>query len=705
MANRRGRLAAAAMVAVLSLCGVIPASASATQGEIPYESYTYWTGVSSGRKVVYSRPQYETDRVLDAATIGVAGFEKLSDVCTGDGRIYLLDASSRIVVLDGEYRLEREIGPLTQEDGGSLSYDGARSLYVHTDGRIFICDTENGRVLCAGPDGGLRGIYTLPDSLLIPEGFQFRPLRAAVDSRGYLYVLSDGSYYGALLYDPAGEFVGFYGANSVKASLSSTLKNIWNRIFINNTKKGASVLALPDCFVDIVIDGRDFVYTATGFTDVKRRTGQIKKFSPGSGGNILDSEEVNFSDDALNYTYRDGKIFTQDVLGVAVDDDGFLYCLDSSFGRVFVYDRDCRMLTAFGGGMGSGTQKGTFQAASSIALHGSSVLVGDSQKNTVTVFRSTAYGQKVRELLTLTLDGKYQEAKTGWQEVLAQDRQFQPAYWGLARAYLAEGDYRQAMDTARNGYDRETYSLAFELARQDFVGRYFWLLFPAALLLAGGLAALLLVTMRRRVVLVKNRQMQLMLTVLIHPADTFDEIKEKRQGSLLLCAVLLALYYVLSVLQVLAGGFIFTMYDPASFNSLWVLARSVGLVLLWVAGNWMVCTLMQGKGRLKEILIVTCYSLTPLIIGQALSLLLTNVLLSSEGEILGIVKAVALLYTLLLLTVGTIRIHEFSMRRFLGTTLLTLLGMAAIVFLLIMIGLLLQQFVGFVLTVGMELFM
>lgn len=704
MAKRGKRLAVIAIALLLS--STFSVSAANTVGEIPFESYTYWTGISEGRKAVYCRPQYEVDQVLDAGEIGVGDFEALNDVCTDkSGAIYLLDSASRIIVLDKEYRLIREIGPLLCNDGEELMYEGARGLYVHTDGRIFICDTENQRVLCAEPDGSLQNIYTLPDSSLIPEEFQFQPLRAAMDSYGYLYVLSDGSYYGAMLYDPAGDFVGFYGANQVEASIGSVLKNIWNRIFINNEKKGNSLRALPDCFVDIVVDNKGFVYTATGFTDVTRRTGQIQKFSPGGGGNILNSEEVNFSDDALNYTYQDGKIFTQDILGVAVDDEGFIYCLDSSFGRVFLYDRNCRMLTAFGGGMGSGTQEGTFQMASSIALNDDSVLVGDSRRNTLTIFRPTAYGEKVRGLLELTLDGKYQEAKVGWEEVLKQDKNFQPAYRGVARAYLADGDYRQAMDMARQGYDRETYSLAFELARRDFTGRYFWILFPAALVLIGGITVLLLVTMRRKVVLVKNRKLHLMFATLVHPVNSFDEIKEKRQGSVFLCVGVLGLYYVLSILQVLAGGFIFTIYDPASFNSLWVLARSVGLVLLWVVGNWMVCTLLQGKGRFKEILVVTCYSLIPLILGQMLTLLLTNVLLQSEGDILGIVKAIALLYTLILLTVGMIRIHEYSMRRFLGTTLLVLLGMAAIVFLLIMVGLLLQQLVGFILTVGMELFM
>ena len=94
--------------------------------------------------------------------------------------------------------------------------------------------------------------------------------------------------------------------------------------------------------------------------------------------------------------------------------------------------------------------------ASSIALREGDVLIGDSLNNTLTVFRVNGFGEQVQELTDLTLGGNYLEAKAGWQEVMQQDRSLQAAYRGLARAYLTEGDYRQAMTVAKDGYDRAT---------------------------------------------------------------------------------------------------------------------------------------------------------------------------------------------------------------------------------------------------------
>ena len=52
---------------------------------------------------------------------------------------------------------------------------------------------------------------------------------------------------------------------------------------------------------------------------------------------------------------------------------------------------------------------------------------------------------------------------------------------------------------------------------------------------------------------------------------------------------------------------------------------------------------------------------------------------------------------------GLIKIHDFSMARLIGTSVLSLAGVAAIVFLGITIVILVQQFGGFITTVVSEI--
>ncbi len=697
MANRTARFIITLSVVLCLLIGVwVPASA-----EIPYESYTYWSDVDSGRKAVYNKSMYDVYSVIDASSLGVEKLEAINDMCTDRNQnTYILDNQSRIIVVDKNYNLLSEIKEVSGEN-----YAGAKGIYVHSDNTLYICDTQNHRVLHTDINGELINIIGLPDSPLIPDDFEYLPVKLVVDSSGYIYMLSDGSYYGALLYDPEYNFLGFYGPNKIKGGIAGAIATIRDRIFANSVKKSGSTRALPYCFVDIVIDSEDFVYTATGYTDETDTVGQIRKLSPGKGNNILSSDDVNFADEDINYTYKDGKPFTQDILSVAVDENNLIYALDSSYGRVLMYNSDCRMITAFGGGMGYGSQDGTFQGACAIALCSDDILVADSLKNTVTVFRTNAYGEKVKQLLALTLAGKHTEAKDGWQEVLRTDSNLQIAYSGLAKAYYKEGNYKQAMSIAKKGYDRETYGLAYESYRQNLIRENFAIIFIAIIVIIVAVAVLLIVSMRKKLAIVKNKELSLMLTTMIHPSRNFTEIEEKNRGSVGLGILLLAVYYVVTVLQDLMGGFLFTQYDPGSYNSLWVLVRSVGIVVLWVVSNWMICTLMGGRGKIRQIAIVTCYSLMPLIVSGLIRLVLTNVLLPAEASFLGIIDTVAIIYTLLMITMSHIKIHDFSMPRFLGTSALSVACMAVIVFLIALIIILIQQLGGFIVTVIMELMM
>jgi hypothetical protein len=262
------------------------------------------------------------------------------------------------------------------------------------------------------------------------------------------------------------------------------------------------------------------------------------------------------------------------------------------------------------------------------------------------------------------------------------------------------------MDLALEGYDRDTYALAYEYHRQELVSKYFTLMFVAVIVIAVAIAAVVIFRKKKGVVSVsKDSETKLALRAILHPGLTFEEIKDKNRGSVRVALVILLLFYASAVVQVLWGGFLFTAYDPGEFNSLWVLVQSAGLVALWVIANWLVTTLAGGKGKLKEIFVVTCYSLTPIIIQRVIYIILTNFLLPTEGSFLEIISVVALIYTGLILTIGMMRIHDFTVTRFVGTTLLTIVGMAAIVFLMILVGILLQQLGGFVTTVIVELLM
>jgi len=686
------------LIALLTAFQALPVFAY--DGEIPYTSYTYWE--SDGFTAVSAKAAYKTKTVLTAERIGVEDFAEIADVCTDEaGNIYILDGkSSRIIILNSDYGVRGLISSVLNGEE-KLKFENAKGIYVDKSGKIYIADTEHARVLVCDRDGECLNIITLPESKLIPDGFNYRPIKVTADSRGYVYVLSDGSYYGAILYSPKGEFYGFYGANSVEASVFTAISAVWDKLTSNNAKRAGKASRLPYQFTDLYADNSDFIYTATGKIPGSSQKSQIKRLSPG-GKNILDSSDVVFGDKETA-SFK-GEKRTQNISGLAVDGDGYIYCYDEASGKIFMYDGECYMMTAFGGG-GDGIQNGTFRqiAALDILDNGKKIIVADGLKLTLTVFGETDYGRELKEARRLTLDGDYTLSKTVWESILKEDSNCQLAYIGLSKAALADKDYRAAADYAKAGLDRELYSKAFNYNRKAFLKNNFNILMPVILLTVAAIVAVCIIIKKKKIVIVKSPKIRFALSAPFHPANVFSEVKAKNAGSVYVGVAIIALYYITSVLKATASGFLFRSSDN-SFNSALVLVQTVGFVLLWTLANWAVATLLGGIGKLKEIFTVICYSIIPMVFGNAVYILFSYMLNADEGEFLIIFVTAMQLYSVLMVVIGSVIIHDVGIGRFLLITLLTLIGIVIIVFLFVLIVIFFQQAAAFAATLWREIF-
>ena len=676
---------------------------SAQSNEVPYQSYTYWVDYNTSEKMpVYSKPMYKTDLIVSAVILGADENSKLNDVAVdSNGKTYVLDSgNSRIYILDTTYKLISTLKDISF-DGQTLTFTDAQGIYVDRNGIVYVCDTENARVICLDTNGNVKDMLTLPESELIPTEFKYRPVKVAVDSKGYTYIASEGSYYGAILYSPEMEFLGFFGANTVKATPLDVLSNIWKRLTSNDIKRAADEISLPYAFTDIVVGTDDFVYTSTGKgVDNDVQTSQICVLNPG-GKNIIADESKNFADYKVGYHLF--STLTQNMNNLDVDADGMIYTLDKTYGRVFWYDSECNLFSVFGGSAGQGGQKGTFSLPSAIAVKGTDVLVTDLYKNTLTVFKLTEYGAAVRSAQLTTLSGDFAAALDSWTAVISEDTNCQMAYRGLGKAYYDIGDNKTAMKYAKMGVDRDTYAKAFEVERTEILEKYFYLIFIVVAVIVALLLLFKFKIGKGKLAVIKNRKLKIALSSVAHPVESFQLIKEKGQGSAIIGAVILVLFYVITVLNDTSGGFAFTVFDSENYSSIYVLLSTVGLVLLFTISNWLICSLAGGIGTLREIFTVTCYSLIPMVAFRLFRIILTHILIPDEAAFLNVLAVVCLLYTLFMLIIGIMRIHDYEFGKFVATTIITVIGMVIIVFLLFLTFMLIQQVLNLISTIYIEI--
>ena len=114
--------------------------------------------------------------------------------------------------------------------------------------------------------------------------------------------------------------------------------------------------------------------------------------------------------------------------------------------------------------------------------------------------------------------------------------------------------------------------------------------------------------------------------ILFHPFDGYTELKRYKKGKISVAVVFIILFAVFRIFKYQYEGFIINQNNPLMLNSLQEIFSVALLVILFSVGNWSVTTLMEGKGTFKEILMVTGYSLFPLIIIGFPSVFLSNFL-------------------------------------------------------------------------------
>lgn len=692
------------VVFVVSLF-IMPVSAAAT------ESYTR-VDVPSGTEINISREMYYAASDITASSLGLdKTFDGITDLfCDDNGNIFLLCGDdSRIISISEGYDSGKEL--IVSDDNGEVNYKGARGIY--SDGeRLFIADTANFRVLVTDHSGKILKIIETPDSKLIPDDFLFQPVAVEKDNEGFVYILSLGCYYGALMYSPEYEFMGFYGSNTVQTTALDTLSYLWDKLTSTEAKKASSLKTLPYSFTDFCFDYQGFMVTITGAISSDKYSGnstvgQIKKISH-NGDNILYKRKLNgdtASSSTINFLEhkKPEGAEVQDLVSVTVNKNNYIFVLDSGNGTVYIYDNECNLMSAFGGGYGEGKQTGVFINAQAITLDGDTLLVADKEGFAVTVYELTPYGKTIMEAQSLYLQGDYVQAKELWEEVLSMNRNCQLAYRGLAMAYYNEEEYSKALEAARIALDYSVYDMAWQEIVSNFIADNFVWILLVILLVIIGIVVLVLYLRKKDLKFIKNPKLKLMLRVPFHPFDSFDDLKYKNMGSVKIAVVITFLFFIAAVLNVIACGFLYSTTLLRNYNPLYTLGSTIGLVVLWSVCNWLVCSMFDGKGKLNEVYVSTCYALVPWIVFQFIRVILTHFLpLSTSGLITGI-ETVLLIFTFFLITVAMLKVHEYDFFKFILTGLVTIFFMILVVFIIFLCGILIMQFVTFIETIYEEI--
>ena len=577
---------------------------------------------------------------------------------TPDGAIFLADTGNGQIVKLQDFKIAATYGKGTLE--------APTGLFVDDAGTMYIADGKKNSIIILDKDGNLIKEFGRPSEPLFGKTKEFLPRKISVDVRKNLYIVSEGSVNGIVQMNTNGNFIGYFGANSSEMSF----KMILQRMFLTKEQLAQFVKNEAASPSNLDIDQQSLVYTVSSGTS---RWQSIRKFTI-SGKNI-------FPETFGSISFRD----------IHVSKDGLMVAVDSH-GQIFEYDQHGALLFVFGAEDNGDQRLGTLRNPSAIDRYQDFIYVLDKDKNAIVVYQTTAFAKKVHEGIRLYMDGFYTEAKPYFEEVLNYNGSFILSYLAIADAYFKDGDYANAITAYRYAENKYGYSEAFWELRNIVLQQYL----SQALL---GLLGLVVVSnifgrLEKRYKwldplrkwfkdLQKIRLIDdfvFMFRFIKQPVDSFYYIKKDHRGSILFACFIYAWVVVVRILSLYLTGFVFNSYY--SLSDIHVeneMLYAVLAIALWNAANYLISTINDGEGRLRDVFVGSAYSLFPYALFVLPIALVSNVLTLNEAFIYSFSINLIWFWVGMMLFIMVKEIHNYSFSETVKNVLMTIFAMALFV--------------------------
>ncbi|HKM29606.1 MAG TPA: Yip1 family protein [Bacilli bacterium] len=193
------------------------------------------------------------------------------------------------------------------------------------------------------------------------------------------------------------------------------------------------------------------------------------------------------------------------------------------------------------------------------------------------------------------------------------------------------------------------------------------------------------------------------LFIMFHPLKGFDYFKRENRARMDVAICFVVFLIFLRILEFQYSGFVINQVSVTELNSLSEIAMVLAPLIIITVSNWSITTLFDGKGKMKEIFMMLCYSLFPLVWAKFFGLFLSNVVSQQEAAIYNLVIGLGTFLMLYMAFFGFISIHEFGLLKCIGTLIATAVAVLIVCFVGILCFDLFQKMSGFIYTIYREI--
>lgn len=189
-----------------------------------------------------------------------------------------------------------------------------------------------------------------------------------------------------------------------------------------------------------------------------------------------------------------------------------------------------------------------------------------------------------------------------------------------------------------------------------------------------------------------------------HPSDGFYEVRHRERGSVAIAWVIVFLFGVSYTINRLAASFIVSDVNPRDVRTISEILGVMVLFMLLSVSNWSVTCLMNGEGRLKDIMTIIGYSLTPCVLLYIPATIFSQFVADNEEVFYRLIIWISTGYSIIIMLIGIMIVHNYTLGKTLLTIILTFFALLVIIFVIMMIYSLISQVVTFFHSIYLELY-
>lgn len=671
---------------VLFLTLIFMVMAALPVGASQATSYTYT--LDDQDEMVRTQDAYLPDK-----TITDLGLSEPSDMVIDENNIaYIVDTGNqRIVVYDlNTEKVVKEMKKGTINSDEFTGFETPKGIFRTNEGELYIADSGAKTVFRFTKDFEFVRRYDKPTAPIFADT-NYEPSKVAVDSGNNLYIVSEGVYAGIIQLANTGEFLGYFTSNkSVLTPQQMFLKLIYTK---EQQKKSEILNTLPSTFSNVYVDRQGTAYSTC----------------MGKGDDLLKKHSTNG-------TNMFGDVKTPSALtDVTTDENGIIYACDSH-GYVWVYTSQGEVIFEFGEQAEDTDISGLYSSLMTIAVDNKgNIWTADSEKGILQSFNPTEYATTIYRALDEYENGDYDDALTDWNYVLRLNQMSVLAHNGVAKAYYNDEEYDKAMEHFEIAGNRDGYSNAFWEVRNKAIqkGLGTFLIIVIILIL---LKVVISFVDRDKKIRKAKRALgkKLKNTPVIgeigyafkcakHPIDRYYDIRVHKNGSMIAATIIYIVFFGVYMLYQTQKGFIYQYTKVEDMDMGAVVVGFFAILILFIVCNFLVTSITDGDGTLKQVYMIPAYGVMPAMISMLVTIGMSYVLTYNESFILTTIMAIGVCWSIATIFEGLATVHDYDFKHTVLSLIITVVFMliAAIVVLVVII--MWEQLKDFLLTVGKEI--